>query len=210
MSPEPAVREEAAAFPVAFPDAETTRIEEWADRLLAAVGHDAGFAHIEFVLTANGPELVEINRRIGGALVGEALCRRLATNVYDALIDTTLGRRPVLLDTPLDTGPATGFVLVHPTHDGTLTGWTGLDTLQPSREPLSGTPPCSPGDPVHHLHGPARLHRHRPRRGRHRRTCPAPRPQRRRQRAPGRAVLSIHETAIRWCGRVGCEPGATD
>ena len=62
---------------------------------------------MEFVLTTEGPELVEINRRIGGALVGEALCRSLGTNVYDAMVDTALGRRPALLDTlPLDSAPA--------------------------------------------------------------------------------------------------------
>ncbi|TDC74509.1 ATP-grasp domain-containing protein, partial [Streptomyces hainanensis] len=129
LSPQPAAREEAAAFPVALPAPEATRVAEWVGRLLAAVGHDAGFAHVEFVLTADGPELVEINRRIGGALVGEALCRRLGVNIYEALVDTTLGRRPALLDAPPDDpGPATGFVLVYPDRAGTLTGWTGLDT----------------------------------------------------------------------------------
>ncbi|MGP3967772.1 ATP-grasp domain-containing protein [Streptomyces sp. 6N223] len=152
MSPEPAVREEAAAFPVALPRQELARIEEWAGALLAAVGHDAGFAHVEFVHTADGPELVEINRRIGGALVGEALCRRLATNVYAALVDATLGHRPALLDASLDAGPATGFVLVHPSRTGTLTGWRGLDTLHVFPGGPEWYPTAEPGDPVEHLH----------------------------------------------------------
>jgi glutathione synthase/RimK-type ligase-like ATP-grasp enzyme len=154
MSPQPTVREEAAAFPVALPDAESARIEEWTGRLLAAVGHDAGFAHVEFVLTADGPELVEINRRIGGALVGEALCRRLATNVYDALVEAALGRRPTLLDAAFESapGPATAFVLVYPSHTGTLTGWTGLDTLPAYPGTPEWYPTSEPGDPVEHLH----------------------------------------------------------
>ncbi|WP_197357331.1 ATP-grasp domain-containing protein, partial [Streptomyces clavuligerus] len=96
----PAVREEGAAFPVALPPADRDGLEQWVRRVLAAAGHDQGFAHVEFVLTAEGPELVEINRRIGGALIGEALCRALRVNVYEALVDITLGRRPALLDAP--------------------------------------------------------------------------------------------------------------
>ncbi|MFI7320715.1 ATP-grasp domain-containing protein [Streptomyces venezuelae] len=154
MSPEPSVREEAAAFPVAFPLPELVRIEEWAGRVLAAAGHDSGFAHVEFVLTANGPELVEINRRIGGALVGEALCRALGTNVYDAMVDTALGRRPALLDavtTGSAPGPATAFVLVYPDRPGTLTGWTGLDGLAAFPGSPEWYPTAVPGRRVQHL-----------------------------------------------------------
>lgn len=153
MSPEPSVREEAAAFPVAFPDPELGLLQDWVGRVLVTAGHDTGFAHVEFVLTTEGPELVEINRRIGGALVGEALCRALGTNVYEAMVDTALGRRPALLDSPVDTssGPATGFVLVYPDRRGTLTGWTGLDTLSAFPGSPEWYPTAVPGRRVEHL-----------------------------------------------------------
>ncbi|MEU9954541.1 ATP-grasp domain-containing protein [Streptomyces sp. NPDC050982] len=153
MSPEPSVREEAAAFPVAFPDPELALLQDWVGRVLATAGHDTGFAHVEFVLTAEGPELVEINRRVGGALVGEALCRALGTNVYEAMVDTALGRRPALLDSPADasTGPATGFVLVYPDRRGTLTGWTGLDALSAFPGSPEWYPTSAPGRRVEHL-----------------------------------------------------------
>ncbi|MGW3417212.1 ATP-grasp domain-containing protein [Streptomyces phaeochromogenes] len=153
MSPEPSVREEAAAFPVAFPDPELGLLQDWVGRVLVTAGHDTGFAHVEFVLTAEGPELVEINRRIGGALVGEALCRALGTNVYEAMVDTALGRRPALLDNPVhaSSGPATGFVLVYPDRRGTLTGWTGLDTLSAFPGSPEWFPTAVPGRRVEHL-----------------------------------------------------------
>lgn len=154
MSPEPSVREEAAAFPVALPRPELGLIQDWVARVLAAAGHDSGFAHVEFVLTAEGPELVEINRRIGGALVGEALCRALRTNVYDAMVDTALGRRPALLDNPAadhTPGPATAFVLVYPDRPGTLTGWTGLDGLSAFPGSPEWYPTAVPGRRVEHL-----------------------------------------------------------
>ncbi|WP_062216037.1 ATP-grasp domain-containing protein [Streptomyces sp. NBRC 109706] len=151
LSPPPAVREEAASFPVALPPDQERAVESWVRRLLAAAGHRDGFAHVEFVLTADGPELVEINRRIGGALVGEALCRALATNVYEALVDTTLGRRPSLLDGPERTGPATAFVLLYPDRPGTLTGWSGLEGLTAFPGSPRWFPTLAAGDAVRHL-----------------------------------------------------------
>lgn len=151
LSPQPLVREESAAFPVALPEASAATVERWVGELLAAAGHTAGFAHVEFVWTAKNPELVEINRRVGGALVGEALCRALGVNIYHALIDTTLGRRPALLDGPRPTGPASAFVLVYPDRTGTLTGWSGLDGLAAFPGSPEWYPTMAPGDRVAHL-----------------------------------------------------------
>lgn len=148
----PAVREEAAAFPVALPDDQLALIEGWVGSVLATAGHDQGFAHVEFVLTGRGPELVEINRRIGGALVAEAMCRTLQVNVYEALVDVTLGRRPRLLDAPLrPTGPAVAFVLVYADEPGVLDGWAGLEGLNAFPGEVGWYPVRAPGDAVQHV-----------------------------------------------------------
>ncbi|WP_405614812.1 ATP-grasp domain-containing protein [Streptomyces sp. NBC_01508] len=148
----PAVREEAAAFPVALPAGELAAIERWVGDVLAAAGHEQGFAHVEFVHTRRGPELVEINRRIGGALVAEAMCRTLDVNVYEALVDVTLGRRPRLLDAPpRATGPAVAFVLVYADEPGVLAGWAGLDGLNAFPGDVSWYPVRAPGDAVPHV-----------------------------------------------------------
>nr|WP_240979570.1 ATP-grasp domain-containing protein [Streptomyces sp. HNM0574] len=145
----PAVREEAAALPVALPPAELAAVERWVGRVLAVAGHRRGFAHVEFAHTTHGPELVEINRRIGGALIAEALCRTLRTDVYAALTDVTLGRRPALLDAPHRTdGPAVAFVLVYADRPGVLDGWTGLDGLTAFPGAPEWYPTRAPGDPV--------------------------------------------------------------
>ncbi|GAA2775601.1 ATP-grasp domain-containing protein [Saccharopolyspora taberi] len=149
VSPEPDFRELAASFPVALDE---SRIEDWAGRVLAAAGHDGGFAHVEFVLTAEGPELVEINPRIGGALVGEALCRSLGTNVYRALVEMALGSRPALLDAPAPAGPAVAFALVYADRTGTLTGWTGLDGLADHPGSPEWYPTSATGSAIAHLH----------------------------------------------------------
>ncbi|MET9290866.1 ATP-grasp domain-containing protein [Streptomyces sp. NPDC003077] len=151
MSPEPHFREEITAFPVAFPEARRAALEDWLDRVLAAVGYTDRFAHVEFALTAAGPEVVEINPRIGGALVGEGLCRSLGVNVYEAMIETALGRRPGLMDAEFPGGPAVAFVLGYPERPGAFTGVTGLDRLAD----MPGAPAWYPikrtGDPIEHL-----------------------------------------------------------
>ncbi|MET8502684.1 ATP-grasp domain-containing protein [Streptomyces microflavus] len=146
------VREEVAAFPVALPDGERAAIEAWVGRVLEVAGHRRGFAHVEFILTAEGPELVEINRRIGGALVGEVLCRTLGTNVYTAMMDEALGRRPALLDAPLDgQGPAYGFVLVYADRPGVLKGWHGLGELAAFPGSVEWYPVREPGETLAHV-----------------------------------------------------------
>lgn len=150
LSPHPRLREEAGAFPVVFPPAEHAELTRWITQVLGVLGHQ-GFAHTEFVLTTDGPEVVEVNARIGGALAGEALCRALSTNVYTAMIATALGRRPELLTRPLASGPAVAIVLSYPMRPGTLTGWTGLDQLSHFPGAPEWYPTASPGDEIHHL-----------------------------------------------------------
>jgi biotin carboxylase len=145
------VREDAAAFPVALPPEESAEITNWVSRVLDAVEYGQGFAHIEFVFTVDGPRLVEINPRLGGALVGEALCRNLRTNVYESMIDMALGRPPGLLDHADLTGPAVAFALVYPTETGVLARIEGVDELAAYPGKPEWYPTKAVGDRIDHL-----------------------------------------------------------
>jgi L-aminoacid ligase-like protein/ATP-grasp domain-containing protein len=151
LSPEPARREEAAAFPVAFPAVDIADLEKWIGDVLETAGHGQGFAHTEFILTVDGPEVVEINQRIGGAMIGEALCRSLRTNVYDAMIAMALGEEPALLTQEVGAGPGVAFVLSYPRTPGVLTGWSGLDRLPGLPGAPEWYPTASPGDDLRHM-----------------------------------------------------------
>lgn len=130
MSPRPWFREDVTAFPVALPPDELRQIEEWLGEVLAVLGYTDRFAHIELAMTVDGPQLIEVNPRIGGALVGESMCRALGVNVYSGLVDLALGRRPRLFDEPLTGGgPAVAFVLAYPDQPGELVAVHGLDEL---------------------------------------------------------------------------------
>lgn len=59
---------------------------------LDAVGFDCGATHIEVMLTAEGPRLVEINPRLVGAKIGRQVSLALGRSIYRDLIDLHLGR----------------------------------------------------------------------------------------------------------------------
>jgi L-amino acid ligase C-terminal domain 2/ATP-grasp domain len=151
MSPQPRFREEVTAFPVALPPGELHSIERWVDEVLAVLGYTDRFAHVEVAMTVDGPQLIEVNARIGGALVGESMCRALGVNVYAGLVDLALGRRPRLLDAPLTDGPAVAFVLSYPERAGELVAVDGLDDI--ARYPGRPTwyPTRAIGDHIEHL-----------------------------------------------------------
>ncbi|MFE7813992.1 ATP-grasp domain-containing protein [Streptomyces sp. NPDC057433] len=151
MSPEPHFREEITAFPVALPEDLRASLEGWLGEVLASLGYTDRFAHVEFVLTADGPEVVEVNPRIGGALVGEGMCRALGVNVYEAMVETALGRRPRLIDAAPPGGPAVAFVLGYPAAPGVFTGVAGLDRLADMPGAPAWYPVKRTGDPVEHL-----------------------------------------------------------
>lgn len=152
MSHEPLFREEITAFPVAFPPNERHALESWLHRVLATLGYTDRFAHLEFVLTREGPEVIEVNPRIGGALVAEGMCRALGHNVHTALVEAALGRRPALMDAPLDGGgPAVAFVLGYPRQPGVLTQVTGLDRLADMPGEPRWYPTKAPGALIEHL-----------------------------------------------------------
>jgi predicted ATP-grasp superfamily ATP-dependent carboligase len=115
----PGLREDAILTPVSTGGA-LSDIEPWSGKVLDAVGYGTGLTHTEFVLTGEGPEVVEVNPRLGGVTIGEALCRAFDLNVYDALVDLALGDRPTLLDEPLTTRTCTAQALVYPEAAGRL------------------------------------------------------------------------------------------
>ncbi|MDJ1137054.1 ATP-grasp domain-containing protein [Streptomyces iconiensis] len=152
MSHEPLFREEVTAFPVAFPPNELHALGSWLDKVLATLGYTDRFAHLEFALTRQGPEVIEVNPRIGGALVAEGMCRALGHNVHTALVEAALGRRPALMDAALDgRGPAVAFVLGYPERPGTLTRVSGLDRLADMPGSPRWYPTKAPGDLIEHL-----------------------------------------------------------
>ncbi|AUG78800.1 ATP-grasp domain-containing protein [Kitasatospora sp. MMS16-BH015] len=93
MSELPEFRELDLTFPVGHGTAWEREIEVWAGEVLRVLGRGTGPAHIEFIRTAEGPELVEVNPRLGGGHIGEAVLRTTGVDVYELLLAQALEPR---------------------------------------------------------------------------------------------------------------------
>ncbi|MEU9014106.1 ATP-grasp domain-containing protein [Streptomyces sp. NPDC048479] len=129
LSPPPMFREEALGFPVALPPAMAKDAEQWIEQVLKAVGYTEGFAHTEFIMTDHGFEVVEINPRLGGALLGEEISQTLGINLYATFLDLVLRRRPALLDAPLTPAHGAAHARLYAPRSGVFLGCEGQETL---------------------------------------------------------------------------------
>ena len=70
-------------------------------RLLQGAGIQFGATHTEFILTARGPVLVELNPRLAGGLIGPMISASYGVDIYAQIIRMALGRRPALPAAPV-------------------------------------------------------------------------------------------------------------
>lgn len=82
----PHFRELDLTFPIGRGSRWEADIADWVAQVLACVGRGTGFAHVEFVDTADGPELVEINPRLGGGMIGEGIRRASGIDPFELLL----------------------------------------------------------------------------------------------------------------------------
>ncbi|MDR1448826.1 MAG: ATP-grasp domain-containing protein [Propionibacteriaceae bacterium] len=129
MPPPPSFREDGCAFPIQFPDRHYDSLCRWITEVLQAVELTDGFAHTEFIVTRDGFEVVEVNPRLGGGLIGETICRSLSVNIFEAFIDFALGNRPRLMDAPLAVHDAYAEIVLYAAETGIFRGIDGSELL---------------------------------------------------------------------------------
>ena len=78
-------------------------VQRYVVALLDAVGFDWGASHIELMLTAEGPQLIEINPRLVGAKISRLVSHSLGRSLHADLIAVHLGEDP-----PMAAGVAPG------------------------------------------------------------------------------------------------------
>ena len=130
ISPEPLFREEAFSSPVHFTCDQRSSVEAWIEKVLSSINYRNGFAHTEFMITGDGFEVIEINPRLGGVQIGEALCRSFGVNVYEAWIEMALNRRPSLMDAHLHESKGIGQIIVYAENCGAFSHVDGLNRLE--------------------------------------------------------------------------------
>jgi biotin carboxylase len=76
-------------------------LDQWLGLVLDAAGFDHGAAHVELVMTKEGPQLVEINPRLVGARLARMIDAATGRSVHADLIDLHLsGTLPPIADRP--------------------------------------------------------------------------------------------------------------
>jgi biotin carboxylase len=123
--------ETGSTYPSQLPDAEQGMMIRAAERVLTLLELGSGNFHIEMVLTADGPRIVEVNARMGGAFVFEAIRAAYGVNLVD------LGLRALLSESITAVSAGARIVVEAcffiPTATGTLTRVAGLKELEQAR-----------------------------------------------------------------------------
>ncbi|MDN3261189.1 ATP-grasp domain-containing protein [Streptomyces sp. CSDS2] len=96
LGPHPYFVELGETFPSLLPPALTEQCAAVARAALEALGHDFGAAHVEVKLTADGPRLIEVNARMGGAQITRLVAESTGLNMPREIIRMHTGGTPDL------------------------------------------------------------------------------------------------------------------
>mmetsp|Transcript_66798 Transcript_66798/g.201652 ORF Transcript_66798/g.201652 Transcript_66798/m.201652 type:complete len:591 (+) Transcript_66798:81-1853(+) len=116
---EPYFNETWAACPSLLPREQQVALKELAVQSVQALGFDAGVFHVECKYTSTGPQLIEVNARMGGGPVHEHNLRTWGVDLVEETLFIALGipARPVVPPAPLE---ATAYFLVPAKSSGTV------------------------------------------------------------------------------------------
>lgn len=96
LAPHPYFVEIGETFPTQLPASVRDEAVQVALGALKAIGHDFGAAHVEIKMTADGPRLVEVNARMGGAQIGRIIHEATGLDLLGAVLQLHAGLRPDL------------------------------------------------------------------------------------------------------------------
>lgn len=129
ISPEPLFREEAFSSPVTIGLNDNAELKVWIQSVLQSIKYQNGFAHTEFMVTENGFEIIEVNPRLGGVQIGEAICQSTGINIYEAWVEMALNKRPSLMDAPILFKKGIGQLIIYANDTGIFSHVEGLERI---------------------------------------------------------------------------------
>jgi len=81
-----AVLEMGSTVPSDLDDAQHEQVERYAIDVAKALGLGLGIFHVEFIMTAEGPRLVEVNPRIAGGAIPDLVRTATGVNLFELLV----------------------------------------------------------------------------------------------------------------------------
>lgn len=95
------VLEMGSTIPCGFDAAQFERAGDYVKRVTAALGLDLGLFHVEFIWTADGPRLIEVNPRAAGGAIPDLVRAATGVNLFELLVRLHAGERLGLAALPL-------------------------------------------------------------------------------------------------------------
>jgi len=123
LSDIPLFMEKAISLPLDIEKNGLEHVEPWIKSVLSAISYTDGFAHTEFIVTDDSLEVVEVNPRLGGVQIGEALCQAFDYNIYKAFIEIALGVRPEIFSMELVKKKSLGQVFIYANTKGSFANY---------------------------------------------------------------------------------------
>ncbi|MEV6599812.1 ATP-grasp domain-containing protein [Actinoplanes sp. NPDC051346] len=152
LGPRPHFCEVSYTFPAAVPGADADEMVGAVEACAKHFGLTHGFLHSEFVLTAEGPVLVEVNARLGGGLLALMMNDCLTVSCWELLCRGALGER---LPDVAHNGLYASTVTVYPAESGVVATLPDRDAAGRSPFVTDVVWNAGPGDEVY----PPRDHR---------------------------------------------------
>jgi len=145
---EPYFNETWAVCPSLLPKEQQAALKDLAIKSIEAIGFTSGVFHVECKMTSTGPQLIEVNARMGGGPVRECNLRTWGVDLVEETIFLALGipARPMVPKQPHE---AFAFSSVNAKQSGRLGDiMKGMEQLKSQEGVVWAKPLCSPGDTV--------------------------------------------------------------
>lgn len=143
LSDPPSLTEKVKSFPWAAETAWEERVSIWVFELLDSLDYNLGLVHVEFIETAGGFELVEINPRMAGAMISPGILRTTNFNPYALVVNQALGR-PIDSDNVRIIKGGYSHVSIYATRAGTIKSIDGIENI----DNYPGHPSWIPGKTI--------------------------------------------------------------
>ena len=144
---EPYFNETWGLCPSLLPQDQQRELKTLAVQSLEALGFSSGVFHVECKYTTTGPQLIEVNARMGGGPVRE--CNRLVWGVdlVEEAIFIALGI-PARPPCPAEPNTCVGYSFVNAKHSGEIVSIDSILALRKRDGVISADPLVQPGDAV--------------------------------------------------------------
>lgn len=146
----PSFVEKVKSFPWAVGSIWEKQVEQWVKEILESLDYTFGLAHLEFIETCDGFELVEINCRMAGAMITPGILATTNYDPYRMAVEQALGATIKIPDKRLISG---GFshLSIYAERCGEIVAVQGIDNLKLYPGALTWHPSKHEGDIIQEL-----------------------------------------------------------